>query len=842
MKKHIKFSLPKSLKFWPPIIVMLFLAMGCANNMYLTGVDPDPNGPTEVFYVPASHRKISTEKIDTSKAKWNELAKELDNAMIQDFGKISNRFITAIDSCDKNYAFEYCDWDLDGVMDLVAINRQGFTATDMYILSGATEFKGFLLQQPIGLPWKDDKTDFAMNDSNRDGIPDLYVFERMANDSLNVNILSGKRGVQGPPFFTSLKDFTLNIPDPRNQKDFKVKDMDFDSIPDLIVIDKNALESTGKKETRVSVYTGSSGFTHLLKSKVTPSFENRERYKYLLHDIMIKYNQDLIGIDNSTPEATKINIFNGANDFKIFAAQDTLALAANDGDAVFFGANEVPKKSDNPGKVTYTLNRRPIVRSGAGPQDLSDFLGKWETLNLWHSADGNFHTGITIEMSPEPAEYKGMGWQGITLTFEDKFQIKFEGKDGNVECTYPKHEYTITDIEKNHFFLRNNRTGRHWKVDRYDPNMTMGILLVHNRSTYDAAIQAEWVETGFGGSKKNVKTPWVYIARPGSPNDVSIYDDHVFTIPVNAENVIIKVVDKNNKGFSIDYPPIDNGCYKLIGSIEDGLSNPNYQYYTRDCSESRIDAFKQKAEEIKNGDLYTTLTKHIGKLVASGDIANLNLDMKNPQSYREAMNKVITPQISKVLQSKNSGLSMIDEETRENWPSLIQDNEVLLASTNDFLPEHSSFTTNELNRFLPNDIEGGGISSFSVGIGGSVELVIGGVQGDLGLVFDVSGSSNRYGPRFYGTVGPILGPELGIEGNVVFGLWTTPIQNMEDGWAVGFGFEVVIEVGITALFWFNLHDMHFTGFTIAIDAGAEAGLDVVFSHTGYGPLPLNTGN
>jgi hypothetical protein len=234
------------------------------------------------------------------------------------------------------------------------------------------------------------------------------------------------------------------------------------------------------------------------------------------------------------------------------------------------------------------------------------------------------------------------------------------------------------------------------------------------------------------------------------------------------------------------------------------------------------------------------LTEHIGDLVTSGKLVTISPD--NPQSYREAMSQVITPQISKILQSENSGLTMIDEEIGMNWASSMLDKEILLASSNDFISKHSQFPTNEINKSRPRVISSGGISSFSVGLGGSVELLIGGVQGDAGLVFDVSGSGNSYGTRVYGTIGPSVGIELGIEGNVVFGFWTTPIQQMVDGWALGIGFEAVLYGGITAMWWFDLNNMNYLGFTLGIDGGAEIGADVIFSHTGYGPTSLNIGN
>lgn len=796
-------------------VVGCFLILGCANDMFLVIVDPNPNGSTEVLYVPTSQRQVNESNLDTSSNKLDALVKNLDTAAIKDFGEISNRYLTPLSNCDENYAFAQCDWDMDGQEDLVAINRKGFISTDMYILSGASEYKGFLLQQPIGLPKTDNSTDFAFNDFNNDGTPDLYVFVRGKGKNLYIKVLSGRKGPQGPPFFTVLKQYELDIQDHYLEKTFQLHDVNYDNIADLIVIDPFSNEDPNRTETRVSVYSGKSEFKTLIKNNATATHNTSLGVKYLMHDFIVKNNLDLLSIHPADPAKTRINVFRGATNYRVFATRDTITLPEGTKDASFFATDQLPGSSPSNRQLSFTQDKEPIIGPGTGAKDLTTYLGNWELHGFFHNGDGNGRTAIIIEENLVLASQKGKGWQGLTFTFEDLTKIDFLGKDGNVASINQQETYTLTPVDNNHFYIIDSK-GYHMKVDRYLPDMNKGFLIVHNGSGYVARVWAEWVEIGFGGTRTLNRSDTTALAIPIVSE--LFQNDKIFKIPVDAIDITIYYQPlPGGEPKRIENPPIDNGCYQLVGTLFD----PDYN---RECKASRREMMQEKAESVRNSDLIKEAGKTIGKLVSSGQLTTAGFNKDDPSSYDGARNMILTPKLKKIINSEGSGIAMNYEPTDEYYALANPKNEIFLKAS------LASLFQNPFISYEGKAVASRQISSMSLGVGGSAEFFIG-VSTDIGVVWNFKDGLTKG----YYSLGPTIGLDIGAEVYLAAGFWMKPVEEMPkgDGWLVGFSWEEGFLVGGGVIIWIDFEGK-FEGFSIVGLMGVEGDAgNVDFIHTWY---------
>ncbi|MFG1604941.1 FG-GAP repeat domain-containing protein [Actinoplanes sp. NPDC049265] len=98
---------------------------------------------------------------------------------------------TALGAADDTYAFSVADWNTDGRLDLVAVHRS--RKTELRVLSGATTFQRYLLQSGTALGATDDKYAFATTDWNDDGRPDLLAVRKSGAPSgrAEAHVLAG---------------------------------------------------------------------------------------------------------------------------------------------------------------------------------------------------------------------------------------------------------------------------------------------------------------------------------------------------------------------------------------------------------------------------------------------------------------------------------------------------------------------------------------------------------------------------------------------------------------------------------------------------------------------------
>ncbi|KAH7115447.1 hypothetical protein B0J13DRAFT_572157 [Dactylonectria estremocensis] len=159
---------------------------------------------------------------------------------------------TALEETDDTFAFAMGKWDTGSKPDLFAIKKSktGTKSTEVHVLSGASGFQKFILQTGTGLHETDATFDFAVADWNADGCPDLVVVKKSntSSSSTEVHVLSGA---------SNYKNFILHSETALYRTlgmfEFMVADWTRDGRLDLVAIKKR---NTGSHSTEVHIMAG----------------------------------------------------------------------------------------------------------------------------------------------------------------------------------------------------------------------------------------------------------------------------------------------------------------------------------------------------------------------------------------------------------------------------------------------------------------------------------------------------------------------------------------------------------------------------------------------------------
>ena len=97
---------------------------------------------------------------------------------------------TVLHETDNNWQFCLGDYNRDGFLDLYCIAKRntGSHSTELHILSGKNNFKGFLLHTGTGLHETDENWKFCLGDYNGDGHLDLYCICKRNNNSKTTEV------------------------------------------------------------------------------------------------------------------------------------------------------------------------------------------------------------------------------------------------------------------------------------------------------------------------------------------------------------------------------------------------------------------------------------------------------------------------------------------------------------------------------------------------------------------------------------------------------------------------------------------------------------------------------
>ncbi len=247
---------------------------------------------------------------------------------------------------EDNYKFELADYNNDGVVDLYAIKKYNTetNATEIHILSGASNYKSSLLKTQTDLYADSFKYKFELGDYNNDGKVDLYAINN--NDESNyaeVHVLSGSSNYKS----SLLKTRTaLNKVDANYE--FELGDYNKDGKVDLYAI-------TNNKESHfaeIHVLNGASNYTSSLLKTQTALNEDGVGYEFNLGDYDHDGKVDLYTLmtHKEQPNFAEISVLSGASNYRSSILKTRAVLNKVDTNYEFqFEDNYVPHKKQNRG-------------------------------------------------------------------------------------------------------------------------------------------------------------------------------------------------------------------------------------------------------------------------------------------------------------------------------------------------------------------------------------------------------------------------------------------------------------------------------------------------------------
>jgi hypothetical protein len=162
---------------------------------------------------------------------------------------------------DPDFNFGAFDIDRQGKPDLIAIQKNGSAVTQVRVLSGESNFQTQAIPFNISLPPSliGDKFDYTVADWDKDTVPDLVVVQKNQTRlrRTTVQIFSGRELLLQQPLKQILPQTNTSLPETDDNFDFAMADWDGDGLLDLAAVKKNRTES-GK--TTVEILSGQSGF------------------------------------------------------------------------------------------------------------------------------------------------------------------------------------------------------------------------------------------------------------------------------------------------------------------------------------------------------------------------------------------------------------------------------------------------------------------------------------------------------------------------------------------------------------------------------------------------------
>lgn len=159
------------------------------------------------------------------------------------------------------WEFELGDCNRDGILDVYLISRMGGSGTtEVHVLNGANNFQTFLLHSTSALlqTGAGNESEFKIGDYNRDGKPDLILIARLGgSNTTEVHVLSGADN-----FRTWLLHTATALPrtGAGYEWDFMIGDYNRDNRLDLYAIAR----AGGSGRTEVRVLNGANNFSGYL--------------------------------------------------------------------------------------------------------------------------------------------------------------------------------------------------------------------------------------------------------------------------------------------------------------------------------------------------------------------------------------------------------------------------------------------------------------------------------------------------------------------------------------------------------------------------------------------------
>ncbi|KAF1993611.1 HET-domain-containing protein [Amniculicola lignicola CBS 123094] len=205
------------------------------------------------------------------------------------------------------YDFALTNWNGDSTLDLVVIKKNGTDtkSTEVYILSGASNYQDFILQTNTALHETDESFDFAMGRRDATSKPDLFAIKRSktSTKTTEVIVLSGSSEFQEIVLHTGTALYETDA-----TFAFAVADWNADGNLDLVAV---KMSNTSSSSTELHVLSGLSNYKSFLLHSETGIHETDSSvYEFALADWMRDGKVNVVGIKkrNTGTNSTEVHI------------------------------------------------------------------------------------------------------------------------------------------------------------------------------------------------------------------------------------------------------------------------------------------------------------------------------------------------------------------------------------------------------------------------------------------------------------------------------------------------------------------------------------------------------
>ncbi|WP_433305098.1 FG-GAP repeat domain-containing protein [Actinoplanes sp. CA-030573] len=202
---------------------------------------------------------------------------------------------TALGPADERTTFSLADWNGDGKLDLVAIQKSGTASgrTELRVLDGASFFQRFLVETATPLGPTDDRYDLTVTDWNGDGKLDLVAIQKSgaASGRTEIRVLNGATS-----WGTYLQQSVTALGPTDGRHDLTITDWNGDGKLDLAVVQKSG---TASGHTEIRVLNGAAAFKTYLQQSVTALGPTDDRYDLTITDWNGDGKLDLVAIQKS---------------------------------------------------------------------------------------------------------------------------------------------------------------------------------------------------------------------------------------------------------------------------------------------------------------------------------------------------------------------------------------------------------------------------------------------------------------------------------------------------------------------------------------------------------------
>jgi hypothetical protein len=187
---------------------------------------------------------------------------------------------TVLGPTDSRHALSLKDWNGDGRLDLVVVQKSGTASgrTELRVVDGASSFRRFLLETVTALDPADDRHPILLEDWNGDGRPDLVAVQKSgtASGRTELRVFDGASNFQ-----QQLAQTTTALGPTDKRHELSLTDWNGDRRLDLVIIQKSG---TASRKTDVRVLDGASDFRRPLLQTRTAQGVTDDRHDLSVTD------------------------------------------------------------------------------------------------------------------------------------------------------------------------------------------------------------------------------------------------------------------------------------------------------------------------------------------------------------------------------------------------------------------------------------------------------------------------------------------------------------------------------------------------------------------------------